>query len=79
MYIAFPIAWMYYFGTNLDARFHVPDFWPNQAQSHKIPTEREEREELMGQLKERRENMLREARGKRETGGADAAGLGQGG
>lgn len=37
MYLAFPIGWMYYFGTNLDARFNVPQFWPTQEQSHKIP------------------------------------------
>ncbi len=42
MYLAFPIGWMYYFGTNLDSRFAVPDFWPTQEQSHKIPTERED-------------------------------------
>ncbi|RMZ86159.1 hypothetical protein DV737_g225, partial [Chaetothyriales sp. CBS 132003] len=42
MYLAFPIGWMYYFGTNLDERFSVPDFWPTQEQSHKLPREREE-------------------------------------
>ena len=38
----FPIGWMYYFGTNLENRFTVPDFWPTQEQSHKIPQERDE-------------------------------------
>lgn len=33
---------MYYFGTNLENRFSVPDFWPTQEQSHKIPFERDE-------------------------------------
>ena len=42
MYLAFPIGWMYYFGTNLDARFNVPDFWPNQEQSHRIPYDSDE-------------------------------------
>jgi protein PET100 len=42
MYLAFPIGWMYYFGTNLENRFSVPDFWPTQEQSHKIPFERDE-------------------------------------
>ena len=42
MYLAFPIGWMYYFGTNLENRFAVPDFWPTQEQSHKIPFERDE-------------------------------------
>jgi protein PET100, fungi type len=31
---------MYYFGTNLDERFHVPDFWPTKEQSHQIPKEK---------------------------------------
>ena len=42
MYLAFPIGYMYYFGTNLENRFSVPGFWPTQEQSHKIPYEREE-------------------------------------
>ena len=42
MYLAFPIGWMYYFGTNLDERFKVPDFWPTQEQSHKLPYDKEE-------------------------------------
>lgn len=33
---------MYYFGTNLDDRFHVAGFWPSAEQSHKIPLEKEE-------------------------------------
>lgn len=33
---------MYYFGTNLEERFSVPDFWPKPEQSHKIPLDREE-------------------------------------
>ena len=33
---------MYYFGTNLDERFKVPDFWPTQEQSHKLPYDKEE-------------------------------------
>lgn len=42
MYILFPIGVMYYFGTNLDNRFSVPDFWPKPEQTHKIPFERDE-------------------------------------
>jgi protein PET100, fungi type len=42
MYLAFPIGWMYYFGTNLDERFKVPDFWPTQEQSHKLPYDKED-------------------------------------
>ena len=42
MYIMFPIGFMYYFGTNLDSRFKVPDFWPKPESTYKIPFEREE-------------------------------------
>jgi protein PET100 len=42
MYLAFPIGWMYYFGTNLDERFKVPEFWPTQEQSHKLPYDKED-------------------------------------
>jgi protein PET100 len=42
MYLAFPIGYMYYFGTNLEDRFSVPGFWPTKEQSHKLPYEREE-------------------------------------
>jgi len=42
MYLAFPIGYMYYFGTNLEERFNVPDFWPTQEQSNRIPYERDE-------------------------------------
>ncbi|RMD41485.1 hypothetical protein DV735_g3643, partial [Chaetothyriales sp. CBS 134920] len=57
MYLAFPIGWMYYFGTNLDERFTVPGFWPTQEQSHKLPKESEELarevERIRLQIKER--------------------------
>jgi protein PET100, fungi type len=42
MYLAFPIGYMYYFGTNLENRFAVSDFWPTQEQSHKIPYDKDE-------------------------------------
>lgn len=42
MYIFFPIGWMYYFGTNLDQRFSVPDFWPAKEATNTIPFERED-------------------------------------
>lgn len=54
MYIMFPIGIMYYFGTNLDSRFAVPDFWPKEGQTHTIPFEREEISEELQRLKERR-------------------------
>jgi len=54
MYILFPIGIMYYFGTNLDSRFAVPDFWPKEGQTHRIPFEREEITEELEKLKQRR-------------------------
>jgi protein PET100, fungi type len=42
MYVMFPIGIMYYFGTNLDSRFSVPDFWPKAEHSHKVPFDRDE-------------------------------------
>lgn len=80
MYLAFPIGWMYYFGTNLENRFAVPDFWPTQEQSHKIPFEREEikaevlrinelmRERQLGRLEEAKE-QFRRSRRQGEAGG----------
>ena len=61
MYIMFPIGWMYYFGTNLEERFKVPEFWPTQAQSHKIPFEKEEiRAEVQRINREIRDKARRE-------------------
>lgn len=50
----FPIGIMYYFGTNLDSRFQVPDFWPKEGQSHVIPFEKEEINLELDRLKARR-------------------------
>ncbi|KAL8914345.1 MAG: hypothetical protein Q9172_007096 [Xanthocarpia lactea] len=54
MYIMFPIGWMYYFGTNLENRFAVPDFWPAPETTHKIPFEREELKAELERLRARR-------------------------
>ena len=54
MYIMFPIGWMYYFGTNLDDKFSVKDFWPTKEQLNKIPTEREDIAEEVERMKRRR-------------------------
>jgi len=54
MYIMFPIGVMYYFGTNLDSRFAVPDFWPKEGQTHTIPFEKEEISGELERLKQRR-------------------------
>jgi protein PET100 len=68
MYIMFPIGIMYYFGTNLDARFATPDFWPKEDQSHKIPFDRDEIKEELERLKQRR-LAIRAQRLARESAG----------
>ncbi|KAI9673094.1 MAG: hypothetical protein M1829_004408 [Trizodia sp. TS-e1964] len=72
LYIMFPIGFMYYFGTNLDRRFSVPDFWPSPNQSHKIPFERDEIEaELLRLQKQRLDRRARrleqEAKAKKDV------------
>lgn len=57
----FPIAVMYYFGTNLDNRFSVPDFWPKANETHKIPFDRDE---IRAELERLRKTRL-ERRAKR--------------
>ncbi|KAH0609846.1 uncharacterized protein H6S33_012392 [Morchella sextelata] len=54
MYIMFPIAVMYYFGTNLDNRFSVPNFWPKENETHKIPFDRDEIKAELERLRKRR-------------------------
>ncbi|THY34777.1 hypothetical protein D6D01_01873 [Aureobasidium pullulans] len=54
MYIMFPIGWMYYFGTNLDERFSVPDFWPKENETHHIPFEKDEIQSELVRLRARR-------------------------
>ncbi|RDW89135.1 hypothetical protein BP6252_01167 [Coleophoma cylindrospora] len=54
MYIMFPITIMYYYGTNLDNRFSVPDFWPKPEQTHRIPFEKDEIHSELQRLRERR-------------------------
>ncbi|KAJ4347941.1 uncharacterized protein N0V89_009313 [Didymosphaeria variabile] len=64
MYIMFPIGIMYYFGTNLDGKFSVPDFWPKPEQTHRIPYDREDIKAELERLKARNAEMkkLRERR-----------------
>ena len=50
----FPIGIMFYFGTNLDHKFSVPDFWPKEGEGHKIPTERTEIDAELQRLKAKR-------------------------
>ena len=54
LYIMFPIGWMYYFGTNLESRFSIPDFWPAPETTHKIPFEREEIKAEVARLRAKR-------------------------
>ena len=46
---------MYYFGTNLENRFSVPDFWPKPENTHRIPFEKEE---IQGELERLRLKRL---------------------
>ncbi|KAF3065277.1 hypothetical protein GL218_01864 [Daldinia childiae] len=54
MYVMFPIGIMYYFGTNLDERFAVPDFWPKAEQANKVPIDRDEIHAELQRLRARR-------------------------
>lgn len=54
MYVMFPIGIMYYFGTNLDERFAVPDFWPKPENANSVPTERDEIHAELQRLRARR-------------------------
>lgn len=54
VYVMFPIGIMYYFGTNLDERFTVPNFWPKAEHGHKIPFERDEINKELERLRAQR-------------------------
>lgn len=75
MYVMFPIAWMWYFGTNLETRFTVPDFWPEPGTTHTIPFEKEDLKEMGERLKtdrlERRRRRLEQARTKMREAGVE--------
>ena len=76
---------MYYFGTNLENRFAVPDFWPTQEQSHKIPFERDVikaevlrinetiRERQLGKLEEAKLQFRERGRGEDRPGGGESS------
>ncbi|KAK2762884.1 hypothetical protein FQN53_007434 [Emmonsiellopsis sp. PD_33] len=66
VYILFPIGWMYYFGTNLEERFSVPDFWPKPEQSHKIPFEIGEIEKELARMN--KQKAIRAQKAAEETG-----------
>lgn len=50
----FPIGIMYYFGTNLDERFSVPDFWPKAEQGNRVPFEKDEIQAELARLRAKR-------------------------
>jgi protein PET100, fungi type len=54
VYVLFPIGIMYYFGTNLDNRFAVSDFWPKPENANKLPLERDEIRAELERLRARR-------------------------
>ncbi|KAK8022004.1 hypothetical protein PG993_012771 [Apiospora rasikravindrae] len=54
MYVMFPIGIMYYFGTNLDERFVVPDFWPKPENANTVPLDRDEIQAELARLRARR-------------------------
>ena len=74
----FPIGWMYYFGTNLENRFSVSDFWPKPETTYKIPFDKDEIKGELERLRTRRlavrarrleqENMEREKEREKESG-----------
>ncbi|KAJ1337274.1 protein PET100 [Microdochium nivale] len=54
MYVMFPIGIMYYFGTNLDERFSVPEFWPKASEGNKVPFEKDEIHAELARLRAKR-------------------------
>ena len=69
----FPVGIMYYFGTNLDNRFAVPDFWPKPEQANKVPHEREEIQAEIQRLRAKRlyhrdRRLAAEAQSARQNG-----------
>jgi len=66
---------MYYYGTNLDRRFSVPDFWPKAEQTNKIPFERDEIKGELERLRMKRlwlreQRLRQENEGDRREGGS---------
>ena len=66
VYVLFPIGWMYYFGTNLEERFAVPDFWPKKEQSHKIPMDKSEIELELARMNRERDRRIMERKAREE-------------
>ncbi|KAI9731820.1 MAG: hypothetical protein M1818_007685 [Claussenomyces sp. TS43310] len=64
-----PIGTMFWFGTNLDRRFAVPDFWPKPEETNRIPYEKEDIKDELARLRARR-LRIKEQRVRREAEGA---------
>lgn len=66
---------MWYFGTNIDNRFTVPDLWPKPEQTHRIPFEKEDIRAELERLRKRRlevrERRLARERVEKETRGGE--------
>ena len=60
----FPISFMYYFGTNLETRFAVPDLFPKREGTYRIPFEREE---IQQELENQRNKRLLRRKGRLEN------------
>ncbi|PQE09448.1 hypothetical protein CJF31_00004337 [Rutstroemia sp. NJR-2017a BVV2] len=73
----FPIAVMYYYGTNLDKRFSVPGFWPKPEETNRIPFEKDEIKSELERLKQKR-LWLREQRLRNSNAGANTTSGGNG-
>ncbi|CCU76652.1 unnamed protein product [Blumeria hordei] len=71
MYIMFPIAIMYYYGTNLDKRFSVPGFWPKPEESYRIPFDREEIKLELERMKRKRLESREKRLNKEIAAGSD--------
>ena len=67
---------MYYFGTNLENRFSVHDFWPKPETTHKIPFEKDEIKGELERLRTRRLAMrarrLEQEKMEQEQGSGEA-------
>ncbi|CZS92892.1 related to cytochrome-c oxidase assembly protein [Rhynchosporium agropyri] len=78
MYIMFPIGIMYYYGTNLDKRFAVPDFWPKPEQTNRIPFDKDEIHSELERLRQRRMYLRSKRLEQESAGGAQNKGSGDG-
>lgn len=72
MYVMFPIAFMYYYGINLEQRFAVPDFWPRPEQTNRVPFEKDEIRGELERLRRKRLELRSRRLGEQEGEGGKA-------